>query len=329
MSLAAKHSSKTSSTGLDLNGLGDLASMLGKPVQKAGRPMDIPLDKIKLRPQVRTAENPGLTPESIAEIGASIAEHGVKTPISVCDDPDNPGEYFVNHGERRYRGSLWAKKDTIPAFIDNDHDEDDQIIENIQRENLTPREIADYMGRKLSQGTTQAEIAKTLGKTRGYVSQYVGMLHLPDPIAQAVTDGRVNDVTVANELARAYREDPQAVDAVLQQGSLAANQGLEGEGEVASLAAKQTISRGAAKAVRDKIALANKAKKKPKNANEKTADYKRVERAMADHLGTAVILAPGKKDTAQLIIKVHSWEHFDGLLDRMGMGKLLSQSDEV
>ena len=50
---------------------------------------------------------------------------------------------------------------------------------------------------------------------------------------------------------------------------------------------------------------------------------------MADHLGTAVVLTPGKKETAQLLITVHSWEHFDGLLERMGMGELLKQTDEV
>ena len=329
MSLAAKPvDAGLKSKGLDLAGLGNLASMLAQPVKQSGAPIELPLEKIKLRPQVRTQDNPGLSPESIAEIGASIAERGVKTPISVCEDPDHPGEYFVNHGERRYRGSLWAQKATIPAFIDNDHNEDDQIIENIQRENLTARELADYMGRKLSQGMTQAQIAKALGKTKGYVSQYVGMLNLPDPVAQAVVAGHVNDVTVANELARAYRDDPAAVNAALV--TAVENSGEDAGKEEGSLAAKPAITRSEAKAVREAAAKSKKiSKKKGHKANEKTADYKRVERAMADHLGTAVVLTPGKKETAQLLITVHSWEHFDGLLERMGMGELLKQTDEV
>lgn len=312
---------------LDLSRMGNLASMLAtpEPTLQSGQPLELRLDKIKLRPQVRTAENPGLSPESIAEIGASIKARGVKTPISVCEDPDNAGEYFLNHGERRYRGSLWAEKVTIPAFVDNDHDEDDQIVENIQREGLTARELADYVGRKLSQGTTQAEIAAKLGKSKAYVSQYAAMLNLPEPVAQAVTDGRITDVTVANELARAYKENPKAVTAALEQGSLAAKQSPTGQGEEPGLAAKPAsarVNRDTVKTLRTKAKKA--VKKDPVFAS---GDVKRVERALSDHLATKVTIRPGAKGSIELVTQATSWDHFNSLMEKMSLSKAI-ESDQ-
>ena len=59
---------------------------------------------------------------------------------------------YINHGERRWRASKVAGKKQIPAFIDNDYSDDDQVIENIQRNDLTAREIAVHIGRKLAEG---------------------------------------------------------------------------------------------------------------------------------------------------------------------------------
>jgi ParB family chromosome partitioning protein len=91
---------------------------------------------------------------------------GVKTPISVRDNPDAAGRYLINHGARRVRASKLAHKTSIPAFIDNDYNEADQVIENLQRNELTPREIADFIGRELAKGKKKGDIAKELGKSR-------------------------------------------------------------------------------------------------------------------------------------------------------------------
>ena len=122
-----------------------------------------------------------------------------------------PGRYLINHGARRYRGSKYAGKTSIPAFIDNDYNEADQVIENLQRNELTPREIADFIGRELAKGKKKGEVAKELGKSNAFVSQHVTLLDLPEPIAEAFNSGRSNDVTVINELVTAYKKHPEEV----------------------------------------------------------------------------------------------------------------------
>ncbi|QSQ54834.1 ParB/RepB/Spo0J family partition protein (plasmid) [Xanthomonas translucens pv. undulosa] len=209
--------------GLGLDGLGDLSSLLDEP-QAAnaapGGPQELPLDLIDEDPhQPRTADNPGFSPESIAEIGETIKLRGVKSPISVRDNQDVPGRYLINHGARRYRGSKWAEKTTIPAFIDNDYNEADQVIENLQRNELTAREIADFIGRELAKDKKKSEIAKEIGKSPAFVTQHVTLLDLPEPIAQAFNTGRAKDVTVINELVTAFKKNPEEVGAWLADDS--------------------------------------------------------------------------------------------------------------
>lgn len=199
--------------GKGLGGM-NLSGLLKTPVAApaANGPIELDMSLIdEDANQPRTANNPGFSPDSIAEIGATIKTRGVKSPISVRENPDAPGRYLINHGARRFRGSKWAEKTTIPAFIDNDYNEADQVIENLQRNELTAREIADYIGRELAKGLKKGEIAKALGKSNAFVTQHSALLDLPDPIAEAFNTGRINDVTVINELVTAYKKKPQEV----------------------------------------------------------------------------------------------------------------------
>jgi ParB family chromosome partitioning protein len=118
---------------------------------------------------------------------------------------------LINHGARRYRASKVAGKATIPAFVDNDYNEVDQVIENLQRSELTAREIADYIGRELAKGLRQNEIARSIGKSPAFVTQHINLLDLPEPIAQAFSAGGVSDVTTVNELVTAYKKNPVEV----------------------------------------------------------------------------------------------------------------------
>ncbi|OAE56610.1 hypothetical protein A7J67_08165 [Achromobacter xylosoxidans] len=104
----------------------------------------------------------------------------------------------------------------VPAFEDPDFDDIDQVVENVQRENHTAREIADFIAHKVALGMSQAELARALGKSKAWVSQHAAMHSLPEPVAEAVAAGKVTDVTLANELAVAHREDPQAVADLLR-----------------------------------------------------------------------------------------------------------------
>lgn len=202
------------SSGLGLDSMGDLSALLDAPATAAngGGPLELDMDLIDEDPkQPRTENNPGFSDESLDELAASIALRGVKTPISVRDNHDAPGRFIINHGARRFRGSRRAGKTAIPGFIDNDYNEADQVVENLQRNELTAREIADYIGRELAKGIKKGEIAKSISKSPAFITQHVTLLDLPDPIAKAFNSGRANDVTVINELVTAFKKKPQEV----------------------------------------------------------------------------------------------------------------------
>lgn len=203
-------------SGLGLEGLGDLSALLDAPAANNGGPLDLNLDLIDEDPnQPRTKDNPGFSEESLKELADTIRLRGVKTPISVREHYDAPGRYIINHGARRFRSSLRAGKTTIPVFIDNDYIDDDQVIENLHRDGLTAREIADHIGRKLAKGMKKGDIAKGIGKSAAFVTQHVTLLDLPDPIAVVFNAGRTKDVTVVNELVTAYKKNPTEVAAWL------------------------------------------------------------------------------------------------------------------
>lgn len=211
----------TKKKGMGLEELGDLSNLLSPAAASApvanGLPIELEMDLIDEDPhQPRREDNPGFSAQSIAELGATIKARGVKSPISVRDNPDAPGRYLINHGARRYRASRWAEKTTIPGFIDNNYIEADQVIENLQRNELTPREIADYIGRELAKGKKKGEIAKDIGKSASFVTQHVNLLDLPEALANVFNNGRVRDVTVINELLTAYKKSPDEVAAWLE-----------------------------------------------------------------------------------------------------------------
>jgi ParB family chromosome partitioning protein len=194
-----------------LSGMGDLSSLLDA-AEGAGGPLQLDMRLIDEDPnQPRTEDNPGFSEESLAELAESIKLRGVKTPISVRDNPDVPGRFIINHGARRFRSSKIAQQPTVPGFVDNDYNEADQVVENLQRNELTSREIADYIGRELAKGIKKGEIAKSISKSAAFVTQHANLLDLPEAIAEAFNSGRVNDVTVVNELVTAHKKKPQEV----------------------------------------------------------------------------------------------------------------------
>ena len=149
--------------------------------------------------------------ETLRELTETIKLRGVKSPISVHPNPDKPGTYIINHGARRYRASINAGLTKIPAFIDTDYSEADQVIENLQRDDLTSREIADFIGRQLASGKTKTEIARLIGKTNPYITMHATLLDLPDPLEEVYRSGRCADVTALYDLTRLYKANKEEV----------------------------------------------------------------------------------------------------------------------
>ena len=148
---------------------------------------------------------------SLRELASTIATRGVKTPISIRPHPGHKGRYVINHGARRYRASLIAGKTEIPVYIDPDYTRDDQAIENLQRDSLLPREIAEFIDRRLKEGAKKQEVAKSIGKSNGFVTKHLALLDLPAPIATAFRNGVLNDVELIYQLSVLHARAPDDV----------------------------------------------------------------------------------------------------------------------
>ena len=121
--------------------------------------------------------------DALAELAASITQHGILQPVIVKHTPDG---FMIMAGERRYRAAQIAGLTSIPALVRDDDPMEIGIIENLQRENLSPLEEAEGLGALIDQyGYTHEALAELIGKSRPYVSNTLALRRLPDPIKRA------------------------------------------------------------------------------------------------------------------------------------------------
>jgi ParB/RepB/Spo0J family partition protein len=136
-------------------------------------------------------EQPRLAMDQAAldELAASIREHGVLQPILVR--PIGPTTYQLIAGERRWRASKLAGLDTIPALIEEIDDDtalEISIIENLQREDLSPLdEAAMYERMVTDHGYSVRKLADKLGKDKGYVENRLRLADAPDEVRELVS----------------------------------------------------------------------------------------------------------------------------------------------
>lgn len=122
--------------------------------------------------------------ESIDELAESIKNHGLIQPIVVREVANNPGEYEIIAGERRWRAAQRAQLHDVPVIIKDFSDLEAleiALIENLQREDLNPVDEAMGYKRLLEEHSySQEKLAKQLGKSRPYIANMVRLLALPD-----------------------------------------------------------------------------------------------------------------------------------------------------
>ncbi len=135
----------------------------------------------------------------LEQLAESIKENGVLTPISVRDNPKKPGHFIINNGARRFRASKIAEQEFIPAFVDNSHDELNQMIDNIQREDLTILEIAEKIQQLLNKGdVTKSVLAKRAGKPAAWISKHLSALSMPPLLKFLYDSGQCKDLEAIN-----------------------------------------------------------------------------------------------------------------------------------
>ena len=256
-----------------------------------------PENEIKLIPVDEIRSNPyqpriHFDQDALEELAESIKEHGVLEPIIVKKSIKG---YELVAGERRTKASKIAGKATIPAII---KDFDDQsmmeiaLLENIQRENLTPIEEAKaYKNFMDKMGLTQEEVANKFKKSRSYVTNMLGLLKLPSEVQRDVVNGKIS-MSHARVLSKLDDEDKII--------------------ELAEKIKKEGISVHALEALSQNEEII---KRKPiKRDNPDKTLYKVYERTMKDTLGTKVSIGTNK-----ITISFNSNEDLNRLLEIMNI----------
>lgn len=207
----------------------DLAAGLGALFNQEGEFAFISLTEILIKPsQVREIfEDEDNTFE---ELAADIAKRGVITPILLREiDGHDTFAYELVAGERRCRASKLAGKVTIPAYIkklSDEEAEEAQLIENIQRLNLTQFETAKRIQRDLdaADGDVQAVLSK-YNKSASWLSKMLSLLSLPEQAKRLVTENISADLEVIGKVRMIEGADPKAAKDLVDELKASRRQG--------------------------------------------------------------------------------------------------------
>lgn len=230
---------------------------------------------------------------ALSELADSISQHGVLQPLLLR--PMLSGGYRIVAGERRWRASRMAGLSEVPAVIREMTDTEEMLfalIENLQREDLTPLEEAQgYRTLIETQGFTQEEVSQTVGKSRPAVTNALRLLNLPEEIQQMLERGEITAGHARTLLSFKNEEDMRA-------GAQKAKQG-------ASVRELENM----AKRLNEKKAAG--AKSAPRNHY-----YEEAQLAVGDYLGRKVKVA-GTKKKGMLQIEFYGEEDLQNLLSEL------------
>jgi ParB family transcriptional regulator, chromosome partitioning protein len=234
---------------------------------------------------------------SLTELAESIKAQGVMQPILVR--PVDAGRYEIVAGERRWRAAQRAGLKVIPALVRVVPDQTAlalSLIENIQREDLNPLEEAQGIRRLIDEfGLTHEAAALAVGRSRSAVSNLLRLTHLA---------ASVQALVLADKLDMGHARALLPLSAAQQ--AIAA----------AKLVADALSVRDAERLVH---ALLHPGAAKSKRASRRGAngDLARLESELAEVLGAAVRIEPGRKGAGRLIIRYSSLDQLDGILAKV------------
>ena len=230
----------------------------------------------------------------LAELAASIREHGVIQPIIVTPKAD--GTYIIIAGERRWQASQKAGLRTVPVITRQANNQElleIALIENVQRADLNSIEEAEAYRQLVEEfGLSHEAVAKRVGKSRVAVTNTLRLLGLADVVKQALVDGTVTEGHARALLALSTQKAQTSALQTIINLSFNVRQTEE---YVRKLAGQKPI----------------KAKKPARNA-----DVNDVEKRLQNSLGTKVALKHGKKG-GTVTIYYYSGEELDALIDKL------------
>jgi ParB family chromosome partitioning protein len=235
--------------------------------------------------------------EGLAELAASIREHGVLEPILVRKRPS--GGFEIIAGERRWRAAQQAGLKDVPIFVHDLGDEaafEAALVENLQREDLNPMETARAFQRLVDDyGHTQEIIATKVGKERSTVANALRLLKLPKDIM---------DLVEAGDLSEGHGR------ALLSAPSVSSMKKL----------ARTAVSKGwsvrEAERQSRRLARADGAGAAPKKQGKST-NVRDLESRLSRALGSTTKIHESGKERGQVRITYSSFDELDRLIDKL------------
>ena len=257
----------------------------------------------ELRTLTITAIQPGkfqprhtMSPDKLEELSASIKAQGVIQPVVVREIGRDRFELIA--GERRWRAAQKAGLAEIPAVVRKVPDQAVvamALIENIQRENLSPLEEAQALSRLIEEfHLTHQETADAVGRSRAAVSNLLRLLDLPAEVKRLLDERKLD---MGHARALAALPEARATELALE----AAEHGWSVR-ELEEAARRPEA--GAKKPV-------------PKKAGARDPNIAALERDLAEKLATRVVIAHAKNGRGKLVIHYHSVDELDGILEKL------------
>ena len=233
--------------------------------------------------------------KSLRELSDSIKENGVFQPIIVRKSVNG---YEIIAGERRYRASKLAKKKTIPAIVrkfDESQMMEVAVLENLQREDLTPLEEAQaYEMLQKNLGLTQEEVSQRMGKSRPYIANYLRLLTLPSKTKRLLQHG---DLSMGQARTLLGLKDKDKIDAL----------------------AKRVAKEGMPVRKVEALVSEMNAKKPQKKTVKKSAFIRASENQLSNKFGSSVNISETKKGKGHLSIDFASADELNRILDLLGV----------
>lgn len=157
---------------------------------------------------------------NIDELAESIVSDGQQSPIIVYPKNEE-GLYVIQKGERRWRAIQFAGIEKIDIIVNTKpltkaDEVAGELIENIQRDDLKPLEIANGIQQLLEQGLNQNEICKRIGKGKNYVSLHVQLIKADSRIRTVAMQGLTRDIVVLNALKQLSERDPEKFEVYIE-----------------------------------------------------------------------------------------------------------------
>lgn len=269
----------------------DLTGVDEKTAKRAmGSIIEIDLNSIEVNPfQPRSQFNE----EQLKELAGSIKELGVIQPITVRKIGQN--KFQLVSGERRFRASKMLGRKTIPAFIRLANDQEAlemALVENIQRQDLDPIEIAMSYQRLMDEvKLTQDQMSQRVGKKRSTIANYLRLLKL-DPIIQT----GMRDGFISMGHGRAIINVAQSTDQL-------------------SIYEQIISKKLSVRATEELVKNHNNPKAKPKKNIPQIPNFvKENIDEISDFFGQKISIKMGKKDTGSISVPFHSKEDFKRIL---------------